>query len=75
TDDIIVQRYVEIHGALEKVLAVVKMRRSKHSPEFRRYQITATGAAVGEQLLGYDGILTGMPTRRDESDETNEPTT
>ncbi|MEO6877421.1 MAG: ATPase domain-containing protein, partial [Gemmatimonadaceae bacterium] len=42
TDDIIVQRYVEIHGALEKVLAVVKMRRSKHSPEFRRYQITAT---------------------------------
>lgn len=64
TDDIIVQRYVEINGALEKLLAVVKMRRSKHSLEFRKYQISATGAAVGEPLLGYDGILTGMPERR-----------
>jgi circadian clock protein KaiC len=64
TDDIIVQRYVEINGALEKLLAVVKMRRSKHSPEFRKYQISATGAAVGEPLHGYDGILTGMPARR-----------
>jgi circadian clock protein KaiC len=64
TDDIIVQRYAEINGVLEKVLAVVKMRRSRHSPEFRRYQITATGAAVGEPLLGYHGILTGMPERR-----------
>lgn len=64
TDDIVVQRYVEIDGALEKVLAVVKMRRSSHSPEFRRYQITATGAAVGEPLVGYHGILTGIPERR-----------
>jgi circadian clock protein KaiC len=64
TDDIILQRYVEIDGALEKVLAVVKMRRSTHSREFRRYQITATGAAVGEPLVGYRGILTGNPERR-----------
>lgn len=64
TDDIIVQRYVEIDGTLEKILAVVKMRRSAHSPDFRRYQITATGAAVGEPLVGYQGILTGMPERR-----------
>lgn len=64
TDNILVQRYVEINGVLEKVLAVVKMRRSRHSPEFRRYEITATGAAVGEPLVGYHGILTGMPERR-----------
>jgi len=64
TDDIIVQRYVEINGVLEKVLAVVKMRRSRHSAEFRRYQITAAGAAIGEPLLGYHGILTGVPERR-----------
>jgi circadian clock protein KaiC len=64
TDDILVQRYVEINGALEKLLAVVKMRRSKHSLEFRRYQITAAGAVMGEPLAGYDGILTGMPARR-----------
>jgi circadian clock protein KaiC len=64
TDDIIVQRYVEIDGALNKLLAVVKMRRSDHSTEFRTYQVTATGAAVGEPLRGYEGILTGMPVLR-----------
>ena len=64
TDDIIVQRYVEIDGALRKLLAVVKMRRSQHSTEFRQYQVTATGAAVGEPLVGYRGIMTGIPERR-----------
>ncbi|MBA2683836.1 MAG: AAA family ATPase [Gemmatimonadaceae bacterium] len=61
TDDIIVQHYVEIDGALEKVVAVVKMRRSQHSRDFRRYKITGTGAVVGESLRGYHGILSGAP--------------
>jgi len=64
TDDIIVQQYVEIEGVLEKVLSVVKMRRSDHSAEFRRYRVTATGAAVGEPLTGYEDILSGSPRRR-----------
>jgi circadian clock protein KaiC len=64
TDDIIVQRYVEIDGALEKVLSVVKMRRSGHSAAFWRYQIAATGAVVGERVLGLSGILTGNPVWR-----------
>ena len=45
TDDILVQRYVEIEGELRKVLVVVKMRGSDHSREFRTYEITA--GAVG----------------------------
>ena len=63
TDDIIVQRYVEIDGALEKVLAVVKMRSSSHSSEFRRYRISAGGATVGEPLVGFVDILGGVPQR------------
>jgi circadian clock protein KaiC len=73
TDDIIVQRYVEIEGKLDKVLTVVKMRRSEHSREFRRYRITATGAVMGEPLLGFHGILTGIPERRDGSKESGRP--
>jgi circadian clock protein KaiC len=64
TDDIVVLRYVEIDGALKKLLAVVKMRRSQHSDQFWNYQITESGAVVGEPLLGYDSILTGSPQRR-----------
>jgi circadian clock protein KaiC len=63
TDDIVVQRYVEIDGHLKKVLAVVKMRGSTHATDFRAYELTAEGAVLGESLTGFRGITTGAPTR------------
>lgn len=65
TDDIIVQRYVEIDGRLQTVLAVVKMRGSNHANEFRTYHLTPNGAVMGDSLLGYHGITTGVPHRLD----------
>jgi circadian clock protein KaiC len=62
TDDILVQRYVEIDGHLKKVLAVVKMRGSEHDTNFRIYNLTATGAVLGESLDNCHGITTGVPT-------------
>jgi circadian clock protein KaiC len=63
TDDIVAQRYVEIDGELRTVVAVVKMRGSQHSREFRFYEITPSGAVVGEPLTNYHGIITGVPDR------------
>jgi circadian clock protein KaiC len=68
TDDIIVQRYVEIDGHLTKVLAVVKMRGSQHATDFRAYSLTATGAVIGEPLAGYHGITTGIPSLGERQD-------
>jgi circadian clock protein KaiC len=65
TDDILTQRYVEIDGQLEKVLAVVKMRGSDHATDFRRYRLTPSGAVMGDVLRGYHGITTGVPSRDD----------
>ena len=64
TDEIIVQRYVEIKGELGRVMAVIKMRGSEHSHEFRRYEVTPRGVVVGDTLKDYDGIITGVPTLR-----------
>jgi circadian clock protein KaiC len=64
TDEIIVQRYVEIEGELQRVMAVIKMRGSDHSHEFRTYEVTAGGVVVGGTLKEYDGIVTGVPTLR-----------
>jgi len=64
TDEIIVQRYVEIEGELGRVMAVIKMRGSEHSHEFRRYEVTSKGVVVGGTLKDYDGIITGVPTLR-----------
>jgi circadian clock protein KaiC len=61
TDDIIVQRFVEIDGQLRTVLAIHKMRGSQHSKEFLTYAITAQGAVVGPPLRHYQGITTGVP--------------
>jgi circadian clock protein KaiC len=64
TDDIIVQRHVELDGQLRHVLAVVKMRGSGHSHDFREYAVTPQGAVIGRSLEGYRGILSGFPELR-----------
>lgn len=61
TDDIVVQRFVEIGGELLKVLSVAKMRGSEHSSDFRLYQVSANGAVVSGSLKDYHGISTGVP--------------
>ena len=57
TDDVIIQRSIEIDGELRKVLAVLKMRGSDHSNELRTYEITKKGAAVLDRLAGSPSVL------------------
>jgi circadian clock protein KaiC len=61
TDGIILQRYVEIDGALRKLVCVVKMRGFDHAKEMRLYDIGPDGIVLGEPLTGYAGLLTGAP--------------
>ena len=64
TDEIIVQRYIEMEGELRRVIAVIKMRGSEHSHEFRTYEVTAKGVVVGGPLTEYDRIISGNPILR-----------
>jgi circadian clock protein KaiC len=64
TENIILLRYVEIDGLLQKVVAVVKMRRSSHTRELRAYDITDRGLVVTEHLRQYQGLLTGAARPR-----------
>lgn len=64
TDEIIIQRYVEIEAELKRVMAVIKIRGSEHSHEFRLYDLTANGVVVGARLPEYDGVITGVPVLR-----------
>jgi circadian clock protein KaiC len=64
TDEIIVQRYIEMEGELRRVMAVIKMRGSDHTHQFRLYEVTSKGVVVGGPLTEYDGIITGVPTLR-----------
>ena len=61
SDDIIRMRYVEIDGQLRKVLMVVKMRAGDHSKDICEYEITSKGLSIGKRLVGYHGLITGVP--------------
>lgn len=61
TDAIIMQRYVELQGRLQRMMAVVKVRGSAHSKDLRAFEITQDGIVMGETLGEYDGLLTGSP--------------
>jgi circadian clock protein KaiC len=66
SDTLILHRYIELDGKLEKVLAVVKMRNSAHDTSVRRYTIEKSGLVVGEPVYGHSGVLTGLPLVRAE---------
>ena len=61
TDAIIMHRYIELKGQLQRVMAVVKVRGSAHSKDLRAFDITDRGIVMGETLGGYEGLLTGSP--------------
>jgi circadian clock protein KaiC len=60
-DVLLLQRYVEVEGKLEKMLAVVKMRSSRHATDIRRYTIDGSGVVVAEAEQRYHGMFTGVP--------------
>lgn len=64
TDDLIVQRYIELEGQLRKAMMVVKMRGSGHSSDIRLYDVNESGLVIGDALTGYSGVLTGVPIHR-----------
>ncbi len=71
TDEIIIQRYIELEGELKRVMAVIKMRGSDHSHEIKAYTVTPRGIVVGDPLRNYDGIITGVPILRGDSTGTS----
>jgi circadian clock protein KaiC len=64
TNDIILQRYVEIESQLKRVMTVVKTRSRKHPTDLRSYHITDRGIVVGERFNDYQGIISGVPQLR-----------
>ncbi|MDO6388632.1 circadian clock protein KaiC [Pontibacter sp. BT731] len=61
TDTIILLRYVEMSGEMQRSIAVLKMRGSKHDSAIRKFTISGEGAHIGKHFEGISGILTGNP--------------
>jgi circadian clock protein KaiC len=64
TDAIILQRYVELDGALKRMMTVVKLRGSDHSKDLRLYEVHSRGLTIGDTVPRYHhGLLTAAPLK------------
>lgn len=62
-DTVMLMRYVEVDSAMQRAIAVLKMRGSAHQKEIRRFEITQGGLQIGEPFAGREGILSGSTHR------------
>ena len=63
-DAVLSMRFAEIDGHVCKFMTVVKVRGASHSNQLRQYRITEQGIEVEPHTVGYDGLMSGFPTRR-----------
>ena len=67
SDSILLFRYFEARGQVLKALSVAKSRTTPHESSIREFRLTADGLKVGEPLVDFEGVLTGLPTYRGET--------
>lgn len=60
-DAVVLLRFFEAKGRIRKAISVLKNRSGAHEDAIREFRIDRRGVRVGEQLVGFRGILTGTP--------------
>ncbi|HST37153.1 MAG TPA: ATPase domain-containing protein [Allosphingosinicella sp.] len=60
-DTVILLRYFEALGRVRRAISVIKKRTSAHEDTIREYVIDGRGVTLGEPLMGFQGVLRGVP--------------
>ena len=60
-DTVLLLRYFEAFGRVRRAISVIKKRTSAHEDTIREYQIGAKGITLGDPLIGFQGVLRGVP--------------
>ena len=68
TDSIILLRYVEMFGEMQRGITVLKMRGSPHDKEIHRFSIDGAGMHIREPFRNVLGILSGNPVHIPQSE-------
>lgn len=69
-DNVLILRYFEARGSVQKAISVFKKRGSAHEIALRRFEITPQGIEVGAVLNNFQGVLTGVPNFVNHGDTT-----
>jgi circadian clock protein KaiC len=60
-DTVILLRYFEALGRVRRAISVIKKRTSAHEDTIREYLIDGRGVTLGQPLVGFQGVLRGVP--------------
>jgi circadian clock protein KaiC len=60
-DTVILLRYFEALGRVRRAMSVIKKRTGAHEDTIREYRIDGRGVTLGEPLMGFQGVLRGVP--------------
>jgi circadian clock protein KaiC len=60
-DTVLLLRYFEAFGRVRRAISVIKKRTGAHEDTIREYQIGSKGIRLGEPLMGFQGVLRGVP--------------
>jgi circadian clock protein KaiC len=60
-DTVVLLRYFEAFGRVRRAISVIKKRTSAHEDTIREYRINGQGITLGEPLIGFQGVLRGVP--------------
>jgi circadian clock protein KaiC len=64
SDTTILLRFFESKGRLRRAVTIMKNRTADHAMTIHELLLTDSGLVIGEPLLGFEGILSGLPTYR-----------
>jgi len=62
SDTVLLLRFFEAGGQIRRAASVIKKRTGSHEDTIREFCIDSRGVRVGERLIEFRGVLTGVPT-------------
>lgn len=64
-DSVIILRYVELDSSIKRALLVLKQRASDHDKSIRELIIGGEGISIGELFEDREGVLSGLPRKKE----------
>ena len=68
-DTVVLLRYFEAEGEVRQAISVLKKRTGKHERTIREFRIDEGGIHLGQPLVDFRGVLTGVPVYEGRSEE------
>jgi circadian clock protein KaiC len=65
-DNVLLLRHFETNGEVRQAISVFKKRGGPHERTLRQFSMSSQGIHVGPALRQFHGILTGVPTLRND---------